>query len=83
MSHNGSAMQTFLRLMHSTPARLAWLFGGLWLVIRAADLPPGSAFLLAAVGTAMAVTGIADISVTELVVNARRARAARSEERAA
>jgi hypothetical protein len=76
-------MQTFIRLMHSMPARLAWIFGGLWLVIRAADLPPGSAFLLAAAGTAIAVTGIADISMTELVVNAMRARAARAEERAA
>jgi hypothetical protein len=35
------------------------------------------------VGTAIAVTGIADISMTELVVNAMRARAARAEERAA
>jgi hypothetical protein len=32
---------------------------------------------------AVAVTGISDICVTELVVNATRARSARSEERAA
>ena len=39
------------------------------------------AFLLASVGTAIAVTGIGDMCLTELVVNATRARPARSEER--
>jgi hypothetical protein len=76
-------MQTFVTLMHSMPARVVRVAGGLWLVIYAAGLPPAYAFLLAAVGTAVAVTGIGDICVTELVVNATRARAARSEERAA
>jgi DUF2892 family protein len=76
-------MQAFIELMHSMPSRLVRVFGGLWLVIYAADLPPGSAFLLAALGTAIAVTGIADICPMELVVNATRARSARSEERAA
>jgi hypothetical protein len=76
-------MQAFIKLMHSMPSRLVRVFGGLWLVIYAADLRPGSAFLLAALGTAIAVTGIADICPMELVVNATRARSARSEERAA
>ena len=76
-------MQTFFTLMHSMPARVVWVFGGLWLVICAADLPPAYAFLLATLGTALAVTGLGDICVTELVVNATRARSARSEERAA
>ena len=76
-------MQTFIKLMHSMPARVVRVFGGLWLVIYAADLPPAYAVLLAAVGTAVAVTGIGDICVTELIVNARRARSAHSEERAA
>lgn len=76
-------MQTFVKLMHSMPVRVVWVFGGLWLVIYAADLPPAYAFLLASVGTAIAVTGIGDICLTELVVNATRARATRSEERAA
>jgi hypothetical protein len=76
-------MQTFFRFMHSMPSRLGRVFGGLWLVIYAADLPPGAAFLLAAVGTAIAVTGIADICPMELVVNATRARSKRAEERAA
>ena len=76
-------MQTFFKLMHSMPARVLQVFGGLWLVIYAADLPPAYAFLLAAVGTAVAVAGIGDICLTELVVNATRARSARSEERTA
>jgi hypothetical protein len=29
-------MQTFIKLMHSTPLRVVWVFGGLWLVIYAA-----------------------------------------------
>jgi len=76
-------MQTFIKLMHSMPVRAVSLFGGLWLVIYAVDLPPAYAFLLASVGTAIAVTGISDISLTEAVVNAARARSIRSEERAA
>ena len=76
-------MQTFVKLMHSMPVRVVWVFGGLWLVIYAADLPPAYAFLVAAVGTAIAVTGIGDICLTELVVDAMRARSTRSEERAA
>jgi hypothetical protein len=76
-------MQTFIKLMHSVPSRLVRVFGGLWLVIYAADLPPGSAFLLTGLGTAIAVTGIADICPMEFVVSATRRRSARSEERAA
>jgi hypothetical protein len=76
-------METFINLMHSMPARVVSVFGGLWLVIYAADLPPAYAFLLAACGTAIAVTGIGDISLTELVVQATRASSTRSEKRAA
>ena len=76
-------MRTFIKLMHSMPSRLVRVFGGLWLVIYAADLSPGTAFPLAALGTAIAVTGIADICPMELVVNGTRAKSARSEERAA
>jgi hypothetical protein len=76
-------MQTFIKLMHSLPSRLVSVFGGLWLVVYAADLPPGYAFLLAALGTAIAVTGIADICPMELLVNATHGRSARSGERAA
>jgi|KBSMisStaDraftv2_1062788.scaffolds.fasta_scaffold1934041_1 hypothetical protein len=76
-------MQTFIKLMHWMPTRLACIFGGLWVVIYAADLSPVYAFLVAAVGTAVAVAGIADISLTELVVDAARARSTHSEERAA
>jgi hypothetical protein len=72
-------MQTFINVMHSMPARVTSVVGGLWLVIYASGLPPGSAFLLAAVGTAVAVTGIADICLTELVVDAARGRSTRSE----
>jgi len=75
-------MQTFSKFMHSMPARVTRVFGGLWLVIEAADLSAGSAFALA-VGTAIAVTGIADICPMELVVNTARARSTRSEQRAA
>lgn len=76
-------MRTFIRFMHSTPARLVRLFGGLWLVIYAAELPAAYAFVLAAVGIAIAVTGIADICPMELVLNATRANPTGSERRAA
>lgn len=62
-------MQTYFKMMHSAPARLASVFGGLWLVIYGADLSAGYAFMLAIVGTAIAVTGIADICPMEIVVN--------------
>jgi hypothetical protein len=76
-------MQTFIKLMHWMPTRVASVLGGLWVVISAADLSPTYAFLVASLGTVVAVTGIADISLTELVVHAARARSTRSEERAA
>jgi len=76
-------MQTFIKLMHWMPIRVASVLGGLWVVIYAADLSPAYAFLVASLGTAVAVTGIADISLTELVVDAARARSGRAEERAA
>ena len=49
-------MLTYLTLMHSTPARLIRLFGGLWLVIYGANLAAGYAIALAIVGAAIAVT---------------------------
>ena len=65
-------MQTYFKMMHSTPARVIRLFGGLWFVIAGAELSAGFAIALALVGTATAVTGIADICPVELVVNAAR-----------
>ena len=76
-------MQTFIKFMHSMPVRVARVIGGIWLVIYAAELSSGSAFALAAVGTAIAVTGIADICPMELMVNATRAKSTGSEKRAA
>jgi hypothetical protein len=61
-------MQTYFKMMHSTPARLIRVFFGLWLVIYGADLSVGYAFALAIIGSAIAVTGIADICPMELVV---------------
>jgi hypothetical protein len=60
-------MQTYIRMMHSTPARLIRLFFGLWLVIYGADLPVAYALTLAIMGAALAVTGIADICPMELL----------------
>jgi hypothetical protein len=40
-------MQTFIKLMHWMPTRVASVFGGLWVVIYAADLSPVYAFLVA------------------------------------
>jgi len=76
-------MQTFIKLMHWMPTRVVSVLAGVWVVIEAADLSPVYAFLVASVGTAIAVTGIADISLTELAVDAARARSTSSEERAA
>lgn len=67
-------MTTYFRIMHSMTARVIRVFGGLWLVIHAAELTPALAFTLAVIGTAIAVTGIADICPMELVVNASRAK---------
>ena len=63
-------MQTYFRIMHSMAARVIRVLVGFWLVIYGADLTPGYAFILAFVGTAIAVTGIADICPMELVVHA-------------
>jgi hypothetical protein len=76
-------MQTYFRMMHSTPARLIRLFGGLWLVIYGADLPVVYAFTLAILGAAIAVTGIADICPMELVVNPARSKSPGPRQRAA
>jgi hypothetical protein len=61
-------MQIYFKMMHSAPARLVRVFGGLWLVIYGADLSVGYAFTLAIAGTAIAVNGIADICPMEPVV---------------
>ena len=75
-------MLTYFTLMHSTPARLIRLFGGLWLVIYGTNLAAGYTIALAIVGAAIAVTGIADICPMELVVNAVRSKSPGSHERA-
>ena len=63
-------MDTYFRIMHTTTSRVVRVLGGLWLVIYAADLSPAVAFTLAIIGTAIAVTGIADICPMELIVSA-------------
>jgi hypothetical protein len=60
-------MQTFFNIMHTMTARVLRVLGGLWLIIYGADLSPGYAFMLAVLGTGIAVTGIADICPLELV----------------
>jgi hypothetical protein len=64
-------MQTFFTIMHSMTARVVRVLVGLWLVIYGADLSVGYALMLAILGTAIAVTGIADICPMELVANAK------------
>ena len=65
-------MQTYyFTMMHSMAARVVRVLGGLWLVIYGADLSAGYAFMLAILGTAIAVTGIADICPMELVASAK------------
>ena len=76
-------MSTYFKVMHSVTARVIRLFGGLWLVIYAAQQPPALAFTVAPIGTAIAVTGIADICVMELIVNAARRNRSKSQQRAA
>lgn len=76
-------MDTFFKVMHGPTARVVRLFGGLWLVIYAAQQPPAFAFTVALIGTAIAVTGIADICILELVVNAASRNRSRSQQRAA
>jgi DUF2892 family protein len=63
-------VETCFKIMHTMTPRVARVLGGLWLVIYASELSPVYAFMLAIVGTAIAVTGIADICPMELVVNA-------------
>jgi hypothetical protein len=60
-------MNTWFRMMHSAPSRIVRVFLGLWIVIAAAELTPAAAFGLALLGTAIAVTGIADICPMELM----------------
>ena len=76
-------LTTFFRMMHSPTGRTARVFGGFWLVIYGADQTPGYAFTLAVIGTAIAVTGIADLCAMELIVNAIRDNRRGPRERAA
>ena len=76
-------MEAFFRFMHSMAARIIRVLFGLWLVIYASELSPAYAFLLAALGTAIAVTGIGDICPMELIVNATRAKSPRPRRHAA
>lgn len=76
-------MKTYCKLVHSMPARLIQLFGGLWLVIFGAPMSPGYAVTLALVGTAIAVTGIADICPIELVIRGTQPKSSGSQERVA
>ena len=76
-------MNTFFKVMHTPTSRVIRLFGGLWLVIYAAQQPPAFAFTVALIGAAIAVTGIADICIMELIVNAARRNRSGSEQRAA
>ena len=76
-------MQTYFKIMHSMTARVISVLGGLWLVIFGADLSAGYAFILAIIGTAIAVTGIADICPMELVVNGARVKPSGPHRRAA
>jgi hypothetical protein len=62
-------METYFKIMHTMTSRVVRVLGGLWLVIYASELSPVYAFMLAIVGTAIAVTGIGDICPMELVVN--------------
>jgi hypothetical protein len=63
-------MQTYVAIMHSMASRGVRVVGGFWLALYGADLSPGYALMLTIFGTAIAVTGIADICPAELVVNA-------------
>ena len=76
-------MSTYFKVMHTATARVVRLLGGLWLVIYAAQEPPVFAFTVALIGPAIAVTGIADICVMELIVNAARRNRSGSQQRAA
>jgi hypothetical protein len=61
-------METWFRLMHTPTSRIARVFLGLWIVIAGAQMAAAAAFGLAMLGTAIAVTGIADICPMELMV---------------
>lgn len=63
-------METYFRIMHTMTSRVVRVLGGLRLVIYASELSPLYAVMVALVGTAIAVTGIADICPMELAVNA-------------
>lgn len=75
-------MNTVFKVMHTPTSRVIRLFGGLWLVIDAMQQPPAVAFTAALIGTAIAVTGSADICIMELIVNAARRDGSGSQQRA-
>ena len=66
------SMETWFRMMHTPTSRIVRVFLGLWIVIEGAGMPVAAAFGLAMLGTAIAVTGIADICPMELIVGPRR-----------
>ena len=61
-------METWFRMMHTPTSRIVRVFLGLWIVIAGAEMAPAAAFGLAMLGTAIAVTGIADICPMELMI---------------
>lgn len=76
-------MDAYFKVMHGATARIIRLFAGLWVVIYAAQQPAAFAFPVALIGTGIAITGIADICVIELIVHAARRSRSGSEQRAA
>ena len=61
-------MDTWFRMMHTPTSRIVRVFLGLFVVITGAQMTAAAAFGLAMLGTAIAVTGIADICLMELMV---------------
>ena len=64
-------METWFRMMHTPASRIARVLFGIWIVIAAAESSPAGAFGFALLGTAIAVTGIADICPMELMLKRR------------
>jgi len=76
-------MEIYFRMMHSTSVRAFRVLGGFWLAILATALSPVPAFMIVTLGTAIAVTGIADVCPVELIVDATRSTPSRPQRRAA
>jgi hypothetical protein len=79
----GGAMEIYFRMMHSTSLRAFRVLGGFCLALYGTDLSPVPAFMVVILGTAIAVTGIADICPAELIVEATRSTPSRPQRRAA